>query len=195
MAEPTILSENQKTRLHLAIILKAHNYDIYHAADEVMRLLNLEEDKRHSVYSPMSKISFCLRKSKKSIESVDGVVECKEEKSIDDIQVGSKKIRLDQNGILTYFRQLAQLENNSVLRYIALPLYIVAVEQIGFKGIANIAWKIYNEESIPTLSNIASPEKSAFLAHQLKMEKENGEILNIISNKASFWQLGKNLQN
>ncbi|KAI6652977.1 hypothetical protein LOD99_4054 [Oopsacas minuta] len=108
MAEPIILSENQKTRLHLAIILKAHNYDIYHAANEVMRLLNLEEDKRHSVYSLMSKISFCLRKT---------------------------------------------------------------VEQIGFKGIANIAWKIYNEESIPTLSNIVSPEKSTFLAHQLKMGK------------------------
>ncbi|KAI6659433.1 hypothetical protein LOD99_10781 [Oopsacas minuta] len=115
-------------------------------------------------------------------------------KSIDDIQVRSKKTRLDQTGILTSIRQLAQLENISVIPYVALLLYIVAVEQIGFKGITNIAWKIYNEESIPTLSNIVSPEKSTFLAYQLKLGKENGGILNIISNqKASFWQLGKKL--
>ncbi|KAI6658207.1 hypothetical protein LOD99_15476 [Oopsacas minuta] len=55
-------------------------------------------------------------------------------KSIEDIQVSSKKIRLDQTGILTSFRQLAQLENISVIRYVALLLHIAAVEQIGFKA-------------------------------------------------------------
>ncbi|KAI6646282.1 hypothetical protein LOD99_9313 [Oopsacas minuta] len=98
----------------------------------------------------MSKVSFNFRKSKKSIESLDGcnvesgvilVPNVERRKSIDDIQVRSKNIRLDQTGILTSIRQLAQLENISVIRYVALLLYIVAVEQIGFKGIANIAWK------------------------------------------------------
>ncbi|KAI6649968.1 hypothetical protein LOD99_6332 [Oopsacas minuta] len=82
-------------------------------------------------------------------------------------------IRLDHWD--TYFHlsiwQLAQLENISVIRYVALLLYIVAVEQIGFKVIANIAWRIYNEESIPTPTNIASTEKSTFLAYQLKLGK------------------------
>ncbi|KAI6646853.1 hypothetical protein LOD99_9122 [Oopsacas minuta] len=198
MAEATIVSESPKTRLDLAIISKVHDYDINQATDEVVRILNLEEDKRHSVYSLMSKVSHNFRKSKKSIESLDGewwsasipwmlvkpkstqsslsvsgcdvesgpilVPNVERRKSIDDIQVRSKKIRLDQTGILTSIRQLAQLENISVIRYVALLLYIVAVEQIGFKGIANIAWKIYNEESTPTLSNIVSPEKSTFLA-------------------------------
>ncbi|KAI6658842.1 hypothetical protein LOD99_15167 [Oopsacas minuta] len=73
MAEATIVSESPKTRLDLAIILKVYDYDINQAADEVVRILNLEEDKRHFVYSLMSKVSFNFRKSKKSIESLDGV--------------------------------------------------------------------------------------------------------------------------
>ncbi|KAI6648993.1 hypothetical protein LOD99_6876 [Oopsacas minuta] len=179
MAEAKILSESQKTRLYLAIILKAHDYDVNQAADQVVRLLNLEEGKRHSVYSLMSKVSSNVRKSKKSIESLDEtgdilVPNVERNKSIDDIQVHSKKIRFDQTGILTAIRQLAQLENISVIRYGVIHLNIVAVELIGFKGIANIAWKIYNEESMPTLSNIVSPEKSTFLAYQLKLGKGNG---------------------
>ncbi|KAI6654001.1 hypothetical protein LOD99_11471 [Oopsacas minuta] len=72
MAEAIIVSESPKTRLDLAIILKVHDYDVNQAADEVVRILNLEEDKRHYVYSLMSKVSFNFRKSKKSIESLDG---------------------------------------------------------------------------------------------------------------------------
>ncbi|KAI6655735.1 hypothetical protein LOD99_1877 [Oopsacas minuta] len=211
MAEATIVSESPKTRLDFAIILKEHDYDINQAADEVVRILDLEEDKRHSVYSLIldgewwsARIPWILVKPKSTQSSLfvsgcdveSGVIlvpNVEKRKSIDDIQVRSKKIRLDQTGILTSIRQLAQLENISVIRYVPLLLYIVAVEQIGFKGIVNIAWKIYNEESILTLSNIVSPEKSRFLVYQLKSGKENGEILNIISNqKASFWQLGKN---
>ncbi|KAI6653954.1 hypothetical protein LOD99_3130 [Oopsacas minuta] len=70
MAEASKVSESSKTRLDLAIILKVHDYDINQAADEVVRIINLEEDKRHSVYSLMSKVAFNFRKSKKSIESL-----------------------------------------------------------------------------------------------------------------------------
>ncbi|KAI6660604.1 hypothetical protein LOD99_10381 [Oopsacas minuta] len=138
MAEATIVSESPKTRLDLATILKVHGYDINQAADEVVRILNLEEDKIHSAYSLMSKVLFNFRKSKKSIESLDGewwsasipwipvkpkstqsfisVSGCEVEsgvilvpnverrKSIDNIQVRSKKIRFDQTGILTSIR-------------------------------------------------------------------------------------------
>ncbi|KAI6652467.1 hypothetical protein LOD99_7481 [Oopsacas minuta] len=72
MAEAIIVSESPKTRLDLAIILKVHDYDINQAADEVVGILNLEEDKRHSVYSLMSKVPYNFRKSKKSNESLDG---------------------------------------------------------------------------------------------------------------------------
>ncbi|KAI6648395.1 hypothetical protein LOD99_8185 [Oopsacas minuta] len=173
-----------------------HDYDINQTADGVVRILNLEEDKRHSVYSLKSKVSHNFRKSKKSIESLDGewwsasiswipvkpkstqsfpsvsgcdvesgiilVPNVERRKSIDDIQVGSKKIRSDRTGILTWIRQLAQLENISIICYVALLLYIVAVEQIGIYGIANIPLKMHKEESVPTLSNIVSPEKSTF---------------------------------
>ncbi|KAI6655336.1 hypothetical protein LOD99_2171 [Oopsacas minuta] len=134
----------------------------------------------------MSKVWYNFRKSKKSIESLNGewwsasipwipvkpkrtqsfpsVSGCDVESGV--ILVPNVERRKSIDDI-----QLSQLENISVIRYAALLLYIVAVEQIGFKGIANIAWKIYNEESIPTLSNIVSPEKSTFLAYQVKLGK------------------------
>ncbi|KAI6653118.1 hypothetical protein LOD99_3954 [Oopsacas minuta] len=186
MAEATIVSESLKTRLDLAIILKVHDNDINQAADEVVRILNLEQDKRHSVYFLMSKVSFNFRKSKKSIESLDGEwwsasipwIPVKPKSTQSSLSVSGCDV---ESGVILVPNverrksiddiQLAQLENISVIRYVALLLYIVAVEQIGFKGIANIAWKIYNEESIPTLSNIVSPEKSTFLAYQLKLGK------------------------
>ena len=65
-------------------------------------------------------------------------------KPLDDLQIRSKKIRFDQIGILSSIRNLASLENISVIRYIA--LHIVAIEEIGLKNIANIAWKIYSGE-------------------------------------------------
>ena len=67
-------------------------------------------------------------------------------KPLDELQMRSKKIRLDQTGILSSIRQLAILEQISIVRYVALLLYIVAMEEIGFKNIANIAWKIYTNE-------------------------------------------------
>ena len=67
-------------------------------------------------------------------------------KPLDDLQIRSKKIRLDQIGILSSIRNLESLENISVVRYIALLLYIVAIEEIGLKNIAIIAWKTYSRE-------------------------------------------------
>ncbi|KAI6647748.1 hypothetical protein LOD99_8589 [Oopsacas minuta] len=109
MAEATIVSESPKTPHDLAIILKVHDYDINQAADEVVRILNLEEDKRHSTYSLISKVSLISERSTQSSLSVSGcdvesgvilVPNVERRKSIDDIQVRSKKIRLDQTGIL-----------------------------------------------------------------------------------------------
>ncbi|KAI6655664.1 hypothetical protein LOD99_1804 [Oopsacas minuta] len=178
MAEATIVSESPKTRLDLAIILKVHDYYINQATDEVSK--KSIESLDGEWWSASIPWILVKPKSTQSSLSVSGcdvesgailVPNVERRKSIDDIQVRSKKIRLDQTGILNSIRQLAQLGNISVIRYVALLLYIVAVEQIGFKGIANIAWKIYNEESIPTLSNMVSPEKSTFLAYQLKLGK------------------------
>ena len=83
----------------------------------------------------------------------------------------SKKIRLDQTGILSLIRHLAILEDISVIRYIALLLYIVAPEETCFKSIVNIAWKIYTGELLQSTSNIVSLHKSTFLAYHLKLGK------------------------
>ena len=92
-------------------------------------------------------------------------------KPLDEIQLHSKKFRLDQTGILGSIRQLAILENISVIRYVALLLYIVASEETGFKTIVNMAWKKYTGEFIPTNNNTVCPEKSTFLAYHLKLGK------------------------
>ena len=42
----------------------------------------------------------------------------KRRKSIDELQMRSKKIRLDQTGILSSIRQLATLEQISIVRYV-----------------------------------------------------------------------------
>ncbi|KAI6647461.1 hypothetical protein LOD99_12457 [Oopsacas minuta] len=60
-------------------------------------------------------------------------------KLLDELQIKSKKIRLDQIGLLSSIRHLASLENTSVIRYIELHSYIVVIEKIGLKNIANTA--------------------------------------------------------
>ena len=91
---------------------------------------------------------------------------------LDELQMRSKKIRLDQTGILSSIRQLSILEQISIVRYVALLLYIVAMEETGFKDIANIAWKIYTNEIFQSTTTIVSPEKSTFLAYHPKLGKE-----------------------
>ena len=76
----------------------------------------------------------------------------------------SKKIRLNQTGILSSIRQLAILEQISIVRYVALQLCIVTMEEIGFKNIANIAWKIYTNEIFQSTTTIV------FLAYHLKVQ-------------------------
>ena len=78
---------------------------------------------------------------------------------------------LDQTGILSSIRQLATLEQISTVRYVALLLYTVAMEEISFKNIANIAWKVYSSEIFHSTTNLVSPEKSTFLAYKLKLGK------------------------
>ena len=196
-----------KTRLDLAKILSGNNFDVNLSVDQILRALNLEDDKRHSVLSLLGKISINIKKSKKSVDNLNGdwweveipwntVIETNDHdqsslqdpassidcnfkldpnierrKHFDEIQLRSKKIRLDQTGILSSIRQLANLEKISVIRYVALLLYLVATEEIGFKSVANIAWKIYNSETLQSVTNIVSPEKSTFLAYHLKLGK------------------------
>ena len=165
-----------KTRLDLAKLLKQHDFDVTLAVNEVQRILQLDNDKRKSIFSLYSEINDNLKKNKKSFDHLNDAwwnaeipwvptrmkenqpsivsgtplanpctlnPDVERRKPLDEIQLRSKKFRLDQTGILGSIRQLAILENISVIRYVALLLYIVASEETGFKTIVNMAWKIY----------------------------------------------------
>ena len=148
------------TRLDLAKLMKVHGLNVHLAVDDVMRLHHLKYDKRKSLSSllvknlsrilaaigcveiPWKSASIDLQQSAVLLDTenygdFDFKVELNIErrKPLDEIQVRSKKIRLDQTGIPSSIRHLAILENISVLRYIALLLYIVASGETDFKSI------------------------------------------------------------
>ena len=53
-----------KTRLDLAKLLKQHDFDVTLAVNEVQRILQLDNDKRKSIFSLYSKINDNLKKNK-----------------------------------------------------------------------------------------------------------------------------------